>query len=377
MAGAVPGGQLEAAPETSRFQIVRRLGAGGMGVVFEARDLLRGTRVALKVLRRLGPEALLRFKTEFRALQDLQHPNLVRLDELISDGSQWFLTMELVPGVDFLAHVGVAAAAADDAPTLTRTLDDAERAGPAAPPGAAVSSRPPAPRRFDEARLRPALAQLVQGLAALHAAGKVHRDVKPSNVLVTPEGRVVLLDFGVVGDVRRGPDSHIVGTPIYMAPEQAGAGAVGPAADWYALGLVLYQALTGRLPFGASLLESLELKQRLQPAPPSSVVAGLPEDLDRLCADLLRLDPRSRPDGAEVLRRLSIEPAAPGPRGRFVGRRRELDELDVCFAAAREGGGRALLVHGESGAGKTALVGRFLERLDPAVVVLSGRCCER
>src|SRR4051812_26190628 len=93
-------------PDARRFEIVRELGAGGMGVVFEAHDLRRGTRVALKRLRRLSPDALLRFKTEFRALQDLRHPNLVRLDELICDDGQWCFTMECVDGVDFLSYVG-------------------------------------------------------------------------------------------------------------------------------------------------------------------------------------------------------------------------------------------------------------------------------
>ncbi|XXX81277.1 AAA family ATPase [Sorangium sp. So ce134] len=377
--------RVEALPETSRFQIVRQLGAGGMGVVFEAIDLLRGTRVALKVLRRLSPEALLRFKTEFRALQDLQHPNLIRLDELIADGQQWCFTMECVAGVDFLAHVG--APVGESAPALSHTLEETAETGSAPWPAGPGAGAPPAPegapapgRCFDEARLRGALKQLVQGLAALHAAGKVHRDIKPSNILVTPEGRVVLLDFGVIADVRRAPDGYVVGTPLYMAPEQTDARAVGPAADWYAVGLVLYQALTGRMPFGAAPLEALELRKRLEPAPPSSLGADVPEDLDRLCADLLRIDPGARPDDAEVLRRLSIRTVDPGTHGCFVGRVRELGELDACFAAVRSGGSRALLVHGESGAGKTALVSRFLEQIEraaPAVVVLAGRCCER
>ncbi len=381
MEGAQPSERLEATLETSRFQIVRRLGAGGMGVVFEALDLLRGTRVALKVLRRLGPEALLRFKTEFRALQDLQHPNLVRLDELIAADDQWFFTMECVEGVDFLSYVGVPGADLELAisHTLEEDTEDGADRGSFAPPAGARPSPPGAAggHCFDEARLRGALKQLVLGLTALHAAGKVHRDIKPSNILVTPEGRVVLLDFGVIADVRRAPDHHVVGTPLYMAPEQSVVRAVGPPADWYAVGLVLYQSLTGRLPFGGSPLESLELKKRLEPAPPSSLGIAVPEDLDRLCADLLRIDPHARPDDAEVLRRLSIRTADPRPRGRFVGRLRELDELDACFAAARDGRVQTVLIHGESGAGKTALVGKFIERLDPAVVVLVGRCCER
>ncbi|HEY0986244.1 MAG TPA: serine/threonine-protein kinase, partial [Kofleriaceae bacterium] len=351
--------QTEAPLHTRRFQIVRWLGAGGMGVVFEALDVRRGTRVALKRVRRLGPEALLRFKTEFRALQDLRHPNLVRLDELICDRDQWFFTMELLDGVDFLAHVGAPAARAElaVAGTLEDGATDPEPWGGRAPRDGAEAAPPARERRwFDEARLRAALAQLVQGVTALHAAGKVHRDIKPSNILVTREGRVVLLDFGIIADVRHGPDSHAAGTPLYMAPEQTDVCGIAPAADWYAVGLVLYEGLTGRLPFGASPYEALALKKRIEPPAPATLAPGVPVDLDRLCMDLLRIDPCERPDGSEVLRRLSVRTVEPGPRGRFVGRARELEDLERCFAAVEGGAAHTLLVHGESGAGKTALV---------------------
>jgi serine/threonine protein kinase len=373
------GDQAEAPPTSSRFRIVRRLGAGGMGVVFEALDLHCGTRVALKCGRRLDPEVLLRFKTEFRALQDLEHPNLVRLDELICDGGQWFFTMELIDGVDFLTHVSAPTSRTElaSAGTLEDGATDLEPPTSARVDGAPATPPASYKRYFDETRLRVALAQLVQGVTALHAAGKVHRDIKPSNILVTPEGRVVLLDFGIIADVRRGTDGHAAGTPLYMAPEQTDACAIAPAADWYAVGLVLFQSLTGRLPFGASPFAALALKKRIEPPAPGSLVADLPADLDRLCVDLLRLDPGDRPDGMEVLRRLSVRTAEPWPAGRFIGRVRELDALESCFTEVRNGGARTLLVHGESGTGKTALVSKFLEQRDRDVVVLAGRCCER
>jgi hypothetical protein len=372
---------------TARFEIVRRLGAGGMGVVYEAVDREHGAHVALKTLRSFDARTILHIKQEFRALEGLQHPNLVQLGDLIEEGGRWFFTMELVRGVDFLSHVRPLGYKTEDEPTSVAVARVRARIAEALT-GEPRSDREPLPA-LDEGRLRAALAQLARGLAALHAADKVHRDIKPSNILVTPSGRVVLLDFGLVTDTaprRLTGDESLRGTVGYMAPEQARLGRIGAQADWYAVGVLLYFALCGRLPFEGTATEILMRKQRESPPPPGTIALGIPADLDALCVDLLRIDPGSRPTGDDVLRRL----AQHGDRGRaswappstgrasFVGRRAELALLSEAFAEARTGAMVVVRVLGESGVGKTALVRRFGdEAAAEGALVLSGRCTER
>ncbi len=373
-----------------RFELLGRIGAGGMGVVYQAHDKHRNTRVALKTLRTFTADGILRFKNEFRALQDLQHPNLVSLGELISEAGQWFFTMELVDGIDFLTWVrpvpGFQPSSGDfmvspDAVTIP------PHGGSAGYEAAAETvSRP----ELDENRLRTGLAQLARGLTALHAAGKVHRDIKPSNILVTGSGRVVVLDFGLATEVGGTPYSevNVVGTADYMAPEQAASQPAGPPADWYSVGVLLYEALVGRLPYSGAPLEVLIAKQRGEPRAVREVEPDAPADLAALCSELLRRDPAARPSGGEVLRRLGedasselrLHTSSHAQATPFVGRARELQALKEAFATAREGKPVTAFVQGESGVGKTALARRFTERLrleHPDVVVLHGRCYER
>jgi hypothetical protein len=356
-----------------------------MGVVYEAFDEERRAPVALKTLSRFDGDALARFKREFRALQGLTHPNLVALDELFFEDDQWFFTMELLDGADFVTHVTGRGGGVPFESTVRESVGKlaARSAAPTMDGGQAGPT-------FDEPRLRDGLRQLLEGLSALHAVDKIHRDVKPSNVLVTRAGRVVLLDFGLVTAAStedRSTGGAILGTPAYMAPEQAASRELGPAADVYAVGVMLYEVLTGRLPMEGTQLQILLEKQRREAEHPASLVAGLPEDLSALCVKMLRFDPALRPDASGALRALSPRRAhgAALPRTSteapiFVGREGELSELRAMYEVTRGGRLATALVCGTSGIGKSYLVRRFTGELlaeHPEAMVLEGRCYER
>jgi eukaryotic-like serine/threonine-protein kinase len=435
---------------TERFQILRRIGAGGMGVVYEAQDTERDVRVALKTLLRIDPRSLYQFKQEFRALSDVVHPNLVVLHELFSAGERWFFTMELVDGVDFLEYVRGHRSApqkGNRAPLTPSTRDLApghqqiadhvsgNRTGTDPPPSTrewtpsaeqtvdpieispteqpretarnetsypatplrATRPAPSASARLDPLRdpsqfhrLRLGLTQLAQGICALHQAGKLHRDIKPSNVLVTPAERVVLLDFGLVTELAPAASDadkvgELSGTLPYMSPEQLSCKALTPASDWYAVGVMLYEALTGQRPFSGPRVEvaAKKLDQELQL--PTALASGLPGDLADLCNDLLRRSPEARPNGSAILARLTGGAAGPaaapvrGSRSVFVGRQRQLRALSDAYHATKQGRPVAVYVHGPSGMGKSHLLQWFLEdlRAREEVIVLAGRCYER
>jgi tetratricopeptide (TPR) repeat protein len=384
---------IEADPERlDRYEIVRRLGKGAMGTVFEAIDPRSSTPLAIKSVSRLSPEALTRFKQEFRLLAEFRHPNVVALHELHHEGSRLFFTMELIGGVDFITWL------------CGHRIPETPRRRPC--------------REYD--KLRDAMRQLAEGVHAIHCAGLLHRDIKPLNVLVTDVGRVVLLDFGLVrphdesADLGMTDDGAVLGTPLYMSPEQAMGDTLGPPSDWYGVGELLYQALTGQTAFqGKGMLALMAAKQEDRPAPPSSLSAGIPEDLESLCMALLEHDPLRRPTGEEVLRRLQPDARSSGARPDarssgsgarldrsgldgvprpvehgytgalgttlFLGRDAEFQRLHQAAAGTRRGRPVVVMVHGASGMGKTALVRRFLQEAarEPGTVVLSGKCSER
>jgi hypothetical protein len=340
---------------TERFRVLRRVGAGGMGVVYEVQDLARGEAVALKTLHRINPAGIYRLKHEFRSLAGVAHPNVVCLYELVVEDTCCFFTMELVRGVTFVEYVR-------GDPRTSLSIDG----------------------------VKSALRQLVVGVSALHRLGKLHRDIKPSNVLVTREGRVVILDFGLITELfpgNLGSAEHIVGgTPAYAAPEEGAGVPPSEAGDWYAVGATLYEALTGRIPFRGTPLEVLLRKREDDPPSPSELAPDVPGDLSALCMGLMCRDPARRLSGRDAISRLDCASAAATTfdvteslaDAPFVGRKRELQVLDEAYLAVTGGRSAAVYVCGPSGIGKTALVRSFLGRLmaHDAVVVLSGRCYE-
>lgn len=303
--------------------------------------------------------------------------------------------MELVEGQDFVEYVRGRAPRllhAQGHETLLHEPDAKTGDLAVAPTIRHLRTAAPA---LDEEKLRGALRQLAEAIGAIHAAGLVHRDVKPSNIRVTAGGRLVLLDFGLVtemGDEHRTTAHDIVGTPAYMAPEQATRSDVGPEADWYGVGVLLYEALVGALPFSGTPIEMLLKKQGTHPAPASEIDPNVPSDLGRLCSDLLRFDPAARPTGADILRvlgasevRVRSESLTRSLTQRtldapFVGRATEIHLLQQALRDSRAGAPVSVVVSGESGVGKTTLVRQFVDAaraLDPGVVVLMDRCYER
>jgi eukaryotic-like serine/threonine-protein kinase len=299
-----------------------------------------------------------------------------------------FIAMELVVGTDFLSYVTNAAVL----PSAEISQTQRSQSGRHAPLEPHELESSPA----DLDKLRSALRQVVRAVQALHAAGKLHRDIKPSNVLVTPEGRVVVLDFGLATELPRLVDAsapeeqEIVGTANYMSPEQALAEEATEASDWYGVGAVLYEALTGTPPFVGTAVEVLTSKTTGEATPPSMRVAGVPSDLDALCRELLACDPHGRPTGPDILRRLeatqSVRPSGPVPTiadsaqtTAFVGREPQLRALRDAFDHARSGVSTTVRVTGASGMGKSAVTQVFLNGLVDGreAVMLRGRVYER
>ena len=252
-----------------RYKLLERIGSGGMSVVYKAQDLSLGRIVAVKMLHDslTGDENFLRrFHQEAYAAANLTHPNIVTVHDIGQDGDQNYIIMEYVDG---------------------QTLKQIIRA-----------QHEENGRFLPIARVLELAIQICKGIGYAHRANLVHCDVKPQNVLVTRDDRVKVADFGIaraISEASRQQDSQVWGTPQYFAPEQAAGEPATPASDVYAIGIILFEMLTGRLPFEADTYTAIALKHLHEPPPPvTQFNPAVPPQLARIVDKVLAKQPANR-----------------------------------------------------------------------------------
>ncbi|MCP5096894.1 MAG: serine/threonine protein kinase [Chloroflexi bacterium] len=252
-----------------RFQLLERIGSGGMSVVYKAQDRVLGRIVAIKLLHEslTSDEGFLqRFQQEAHAAANLTHPNIVTVHDIGQDGYRHYMVMEYVAGKT-LKQVVRDTVADDKFMPTSRTLD--------------------------------LVIQICNGIGYAHRAGLIHCDVKPHNVIVSPDERVKVADFGIARAISGATQQQIVsqvwGTPQYFSPEQASGNATTPAADVYAIGVVMFEMLSGRLPFTAESHTAMALKH-IQAEPPllSEFNPAVPHQLEQIVNKLLSKEPTGR-----------------------------------------------------------------------------------
>jgi serine/threonine-protein kinase len=259
----------------NRYELLEQLGKGGMAVVYRARDRMLERSVAVKVLRESysrDPAFLDRFRQEAKAAANLSHPNIVTVHDFGLDQGQLFIVMEYVPGTDL------------------KTL---------------IKQR----GRFSPDDAVPLLIQACAGIGYAHRAGLVHCDVKPQNMLVTPDMRLKVTDFGIaraLSTIQPDERSEVVwGSPQYFSPEQASGAAPSPASDVYSLGVIMYEMLTGSLPFHATTSAELaRLHLDAVPVPISELLPDISPTLEQILTKVLSKEPSQRYRTADQLGRV-------------------------------------------------------------------------
>ena len=265
----------EGALLNNRYQLLQRVGSGGMAEVFRARDSMLERYVAIKVLRADYTNSQSfqeRFRQEARAAANLSHPNIVTVHDFGLDRGQLFIVMEHVPGSDLK--------------TLLKQRG-----------------------RFTVEEAIPLVVQACAGIGYAHRAGLVHCDVKPHNMLVTPDKRLKVTDFGIaraLATIHPGERSDVVwGSPQYFSPEQAAGEPPSPASDVYSLGIVLYELLTGSLPFVAATAQDLaRMHLDAYPHPIREYLPDIPETLEQIVDKVLSKEPSARYRTADQLGRV-------------------------------------------------------------------------
>jgi serine/threonine protein kinase len=383
------------------------IGRGGMGVVYRARHRESGDWVALKTVRLRSTDLVAIMRREVQALAQLRHPGVVRIrDSGVSDGTPWY-AMDLLEGHTLAEWFdGRNQSTREKTPdSLPRTQPvlygrAAERAvlagGRGVAPGSSHSDVPASPTsardRATRLPLREVLrigARLCRTLAFLHGNGFVHRDLKPENVVIKDDGAPVLVDFGLAAQFAWGGREVLdvataAGTFAYTAPEQRTGRLVDARSDLFSLGSILYEGVTGELPFG--ILGPVD-SERVEPPPPSAYAPEAAGELDELIMRLLRRNAQDRLGYADDVERILVRiahrdgsaaverPSAYLYRPELAGRHAVLDRLEALLAAARRGRGRKAWITGESGVGKTRLALELAARAtDQGMRVITGQC---
>ena len=251
-----------------RYKLLERIGSGGMSLVYKAQDMSLGRVVAVKMLHEslTGDDSFLRrFHQEAHAAANLTHPNIVTVHDIGQDGSRHYIVMEYVNGV-----------------TLKEVIREQQHTG----------------RNMPIDRVLNLVIQMCAGIGYAHRANLVHCDVKPHNILVTPDDRVKVADFGIaraISEASVQQESKVWGTPQYFSPEQAAGESATPASDVYSIGVVMFEMLSGRLPFEAESHTALALKH-LREEPPHITEFNplVPHQLDRILTKILAKEASGR-----------------------------------------------------------------------------------
>ena len=260
-----------------RYQLDKQLGEGGMAIVYQASDLMLERTIAVKILRKDFSKSKAfqeRFKEEARAAANLTHPNIVTVHDFGFDNNRLFIVMEHVPGTDLKQIIKKSG---------SLPIDQASRL----------------------------FIQACAGIGYAHRAGLIHCDIKPHNMLITPDHRLKVTDFGIaraLASIKHDEQSQAIwGSPAYFSPEQAAGRAPSPASDVYSLGIVLFEMLTGELPFTDPSPQELALLHRYE-APPSAreINPEISAELEEIIVKVLSKEPSSRYRTADQLGRIVI-----------------------------------------------------------------------
>jgi hypothetical protein len=354
-----------------RYEVQEELGKGGMGRVYRVLDKEIGETVALKLLNpdiAADRKTIERFRNELKVARRITHRNVCRMHDINKEKNTYFITMEYVPG--------------EDLKSLIRRKE-----------------------RLAEDEAISLAGQVCAGLGEAHRLGITHRDLKPQNIMIDEEGKARIMDFGIArSQETRGvtEEGLIIGTPDYMSPEQVEGGEAEPRSDVYSLGVVLYEMVTGRVPFEGKTALSIAFKHKTEaPLDPRKFNERLSEEFssvilkclekekekryqtaEELLADLQRLgEGLAAPSCASALGLpcflVETGAEAPGKGPVFVAREMELNQLGQWLDSSLAGKGQVVFVTGEAGSGKTALLQEFArqaQEANPDLIVAAGKC---